>query len=1050
MNCRPFLLILPTVLLLWSRPAAAVPQEQEIDTGMLQHLEWRCIGPATMGGRATDVEGVPGDPRVVYAAAASGGVWKTEDGGITWKPIFDDQPVASIGDIALEPGNSEVVYVGTGEANLRNTVSFGNGVYKSTDGGSTWRHLGLDDTRHIPRIVINPHNPAIVYVGAQGHAFGPNSERGVFMSTDGGENWEKVCYIDDRHGVSDLDINQQNPNILYAGFWHFERKPWTFTSGSEGGGVYKSVDGGRSWKKLEKGLPDLVGRIGVRVAPSNPRVVYVIAESNEGTVFRSDDFGETFEVVSREISLAGRGFYFAAIRVDPTDENRLYALAGTLYVSDDGGRNFRRISSTMHSDHHALWIAPDDPNRMWQGQDGGIGVSYNRGESWEYVDVLPFGQYYAVFADNRQPFYYTGGGLQDNATWYGPSRIGEPYGILNDDWREISNGDGFQSVVHPDDPELFLSEWQGGRLVRTDNRTREQQFITPYPPGSGGAPASEHKYRFNWNAPVAASPHDPLTVYFAGNVVFKSEDFGTTWQIISPDLTTNDPEKQKSAGGPIWWENTTAEYHCTIISLAESPAQPGLLWAGTDDGNLQLSRDGGTTWDNVIGRVRGMAPNSPVSHVEPSRTAPGTCYISFDRHMLDDCRPYIFSTSNFGRSWRDISGDLPGQAYVWVVREDPRNPNLIYAGTELGLYGTFDSGGHWFKLHLKNFPTVAVHDMIVHPRDNDLIVGTHGRGLWIFDDATPLQNLGPATLYGPAYLFDVRRAIRFAIKETRYGIGDKQFLGTNPPYGAIVTYYLAEEPAEDAGVKLEVMDETGQVIRTLGDVPQEAGLNRTAWDLRMSGPRPRGAAEAGEEAGRFGRARGPVVPPGTYQLRLTVGTETYQRPVEVVVNPAVDVTGEEIQRQFLLTRELRDMQSLINDALQGLDVLLEQVEERKKTVNNLREEVPEDLTEAIDEYIEQTRSLQNNLTRSGRGSPGTPPGPPRLMQKLGELGSSVDGVNARPTDAQQEYFRTLRDEVVRVISEVNEHFRAAADSLNAVLGRHGVPVILIPGPIALP
>jgi photosystem II stability/assembly factor-like uncharacterized protein len=823
---RPRLSIPLLVLsVLLSLPAAAAGQPGSLEAELLKNLEWRLLGPATMGGRASDVEGVPGDPRIVYAAASSGGVWKSGDGGITWEPIFDDQPISSIGDIALDPTNSEVVYVGTGEANLRNSVSFGNGVYKSTDGGRTWRHLGLEDTRHISRIVVNPLNPEMVYVGAQGHAFGPNAQRGVFMSANGGDTWQKVCYVDDRHGVSDLDIDPHNPNILYAGFWHFHRRPWTFTSGSEGGGVYRSVDGGRTWSKLENDLPRLVGRIGVRVAPSNPDVVYVIAESNEGTLFRSDDGGESFEVVSRDNGVVGRGFYFAQVRVDPTDENRVYAVAGALQVSDDGGRTFRRLAGSMHSDQHALWIAPDDPNRMWQGNDGGIGVTYNRGDSWEYVDVLPISQYYAIFADNREPFYYTGGGMQDNATWYGPSRNGEPFGILNDDWREVSNGDGFQAVVHPDDHELFLSEWQGGRLVRTDNRTREQQLVTPYPLGSGGS-AGEQDFRFNWNAPVVASPHDPETVYFAGNVVFRTEDFGTTWEQISPDLTTNDPDKQLSAGGPIRYENTTAEYHCTIISLAESPARSGVMWAGTDDGYLQLTQDGGNTWTNVIERVRGVPPNSPVSHVEPSRAAEGACYIAFDRHMLDDLRPYVFRTTNFGRSWDDISGDLPEQAYVWVVREDPRNPNLVYAGTELGLY----------------VPTVAVHDLIIHPRDNDLIVGTHGRGLWIFDDATVIQEINSEALARPVHLFDMRQAVRFAVKPTRYGIGDKQFLGTNPPYGALITYYLADAPQEETAIRLEILDGSGEVVRTIRDFPKDTGVNRTAWDLRVAGPRPRRTA----------------------------------------------------------------------------------------------------------------------------------------------------------------------------------------------------------------
>jgi len=545
------------------------------------------------------------------------------------------------------------------------------------------------------------------------------------MSIDSGKSWEKVLYLDDKHGVSDLEIDPGNPNILYAALWHFRRKPWTFTSGSEKGGVFKSVDGGRTWKKLEKGLPKLMGRIGVKVAPSNPQVVYVIPESKEGTLYRSDDRGESFNLVSKDIRLISRGFYYADIRVDPKDENRVYALGIWLYLSIDGGKTFTQISRGLHSDYHCIWIDPQDPNRIWQATDGGAGVSYNRGKSWEYIDILPFAQFYQIYADNREPFYYVGGGLQDNSSWYGPSRNREPFGILNDDWRQLSGGDGFFVVVHPDNPELFLSESQGGRLMRTDMRTREQQFPGPYPLNPFGGSAGEQKYRFNWNAPIVASPHDPNTVYFGGNVVFKSQDFGKNWKVVSPDLTTDDPEKQKSAGGPVWEENTTSEYYCTIISLAESPVQPGVFWAGTDDGNIQLTTDSGANWKNLIDNIRGIKPNSPVSHIEPSRTGEGTCYVAFDRHMFDDFSPYVFKTTDFGKAWKNISGNLPDKAYVWVVREDPRNPNVIYAGTELGLYVSYDSGKKWIRLSLKNLPTVAVHDILVHPRDNDLILGTH-------------------------------------------------------------------------------------------------------------------------------------------------------------------------------------------------------------------------------------------------------------------------------------------------------------------------------------
>ena len=512
----------------------------------LSRLEWRSIGPANMGGRVADVEGVPGDPNVVYVATASGGLWKTTNGGTTWKPIFERQGTISIGDIALAPGNPDVIWVGTGESNVRNSVSFGDGVYKSTDGGATWNHMGLKESERISAIAINPHNTDIVYVGSLGHAFGPNDERGVFMTTDGGKTWTKTLYIDNQHGVSDLEIDPSNPNILYAGMWSFERKPWTHRSGSEKGGLYKSIDGGRTWNKLTNGLPKAIGRIGVRAAPSNPNVVYAITEAKEGTLYRSDDRGENFRMVSKNENIVSRGFYYTTVRVNPTNENHIYAVASTLFTSVDGGKTFRSITNRSHIDFHALWQDPKNPKRMWHGQDGGIGVSYDGGETWEAVYNMALGQFYQIHADNRQPFYYIMGGLQDNGSWTGPSRTREPAGIMNDDWRMVSFGDGFFTINNPDEPEQYLSESQGGNIVFTDFRNREQQAVNPWGRGSQGGPALGQKFRFNWNSPIVFSPHEKLTIYFAGNVVFKSPDFGKTWEQISQDLTTNNPEKQKT------------------------------------------------------------------------------------------------------------------------------------------------------------------------------------------------------------------------------------------------------------------------------------------------------------------------------------------------------------------------------------------------------------------------------------------------------------------------------------------------------------------------
>ncbi len=1037
------------------------------------HLEWRNVGPVNMSGRVADVESVPGDPRTVYVGAASGGIWKSTDGGLTFQPIFDDQPIASIGDLALAPSNPEVIYAGSGEGNVRNSVSFGNGVYKSTDGGASWTHVGLEDTRHISRVVVHPTNPDVVYVAAIGHIYGPNEERGVFRTTDGGKSWEKVLYTDDRHGAADLDLDPTNPNILFAALWHFERKPWTMTSGGEEGGVYRSVDGGTTWKKLEKGLPKMLGRIGVKIAPSNPEVVYVIAESNDGTLFRSDDRGETFIKVSEDVTIVSRGFYYTDLRVDPSDENRIYAIASRLFRSIDGGKSFERIARKVHIDFHSLWIDPKDPRRLWVGQDGGVAVSYDRGDSWEPIRNLPLAQFYQVFFDQREPFYYLGGGLQDNGAWYGPSRTREPAGILPDEWKMMSFGDAYWVVPHPEQVDLYLSESQAGGIVRTDMRTRQQIDVSPQPRRNDGGPAGELEVRFNWNAPIIASPHDPMTVYFAGSKVFKTLDFGDTWETISPDLTTADPDKLGNAGGPVWPENTTAEYHCTVISFAESPVEAGVLWAGTDDGNLQLSRDGGETWTNLVTNVPGLPEFSPVSHIEPSITAAGTAYAAFDRHMFDDFRPHIFRTTDFGATWTRISGGIAEDAWVWALREDPKNPQLIYAGTELGLWATFDGGGEWRELRLKNLPTVAVHDVLVHPRENDLILGTHGRAIFVFDDATALQQWSDVPEDAAALLFDLRPAMRFPVRFTRYGLGDKKLVAPNPPAGALITYYLKEsletEPedaeedseagdtdtddgpvtaeAEEDRIRIEILDSGDEVIRTLDEVDKNAGVHRVAWDLSMDPPRQR-TDDKPEPSEFFGRGpRGPRVLPGTYTVRLTVDGESQEKTVEVTVDPLVDVTAEELQKQFEAAAQLTEMRSGVNDALRGIDSFQAQLEERRTTAKLLKNELPGELEESIKSFEEALKARLESLTKD-------PDKPfwslgPRLSQRLGNLFGNIDGAFAAPTMAQAAYLVELEAEYAEAMTAWNRFLSEDVAELNRLLDDHRIPKLAVPRAIEL-
>ncbi len=1006
-------------------------------------LEYRSIGPAIMGGRIADVEGVPGDPNVVYVGSASGGLWKTTNAGTTWKPIFERQGTISIGDIALAPSNTEVVWVGTGESKVRNSVSFGDGVYKSTDGGKTWQHMGLKETERISAIAINPQNPDIVYVGALGHAFGPHEERGVFMTTDGGKTWTKTLYIDNQHGVADLELDPTNPNILYAGMWSFERKPWTHRSGSEKGGVYKSIDGGRTWNKLTNGLPKLIGRIGIRVAPSNPNVVYAIMEAKDGTLYRSDDRGETFKMVSKQTNIVSRGFYYTRVRVDPTNENRIFAVASTLFTSVDGGKTFRSITSRSHIDFHALWLDPKNPKRMWHGQDGGIGVSYDGGESWEAVYNIPLGQFYQVHADNRLPFYNVMGGLQDNGSWSGPSRTREPAGIMNDDWRMVSFGDGFYVINHPDNHDLYLSESQGGDIVWTDFRSREQQSINPWGRGSGGGPAAGQKFRFNWNAPIVFSPHDKTTVFFAGNVVFKTPDFGKTWEQISPDLTTNDPEKLKDSGGPIAIENTTAEYHGTIISIAESPVQKGQIWVGTDDGNLQVTTDGGKNWRNLVKNVSGIGANSPVSHVEPSRTNANTAYVSFDRHMFDDFRPYIFKTTDAGRSWTNISSNLPAKAYVQVIREDPKNTNLLYAGTELGLFASYNGGKDWLALNLKNLPNVAIHDIVIHPRENDLILATHGRSIWIFDDATAIQQMTPQIINSNAHLFAVRPALRYTARFSRYGIGDKVFTGPNPPAGALITYYLKEKLDDKATLKLQIFDRDGKLVQDIERPSREKGLNRIAWNLRLGGPEVRRPPT--EEQIAFGGApRGPQVLPGTYTVKLTVNDKTLEERVEVKLDPSITTSPAELQETLDMQIKLRDMQSTINTSLRFLDSLKEQLKAAQSTMKNLNKEPEKDLMKALEDYIKELDTLQDRVSSRNEGLGFA--GRDQVADNIGNLFFSLD-TNFGPTRGQREYFVEIQPEYRARVEEVNKFLRETLPQWNEKLRAWNAPTLTTRKPL---
>jgi photosystem II stability/assembly factor-like uncharacterized protein len=773
------------------------------------------------------------------------------------------------------------------------------------------------------------------------------------------------------------------------------------------------------------------------VAPSNPNVVYAIVEAKDGTLYRSDDRGETFRNVSKQESIVSRGFYYTTVRVDPTNENRVFAVASTLFVSIDGGKTFRSITSRSHIDFHALWIDPKNTKRMWHGQDGGIGVTYDGGESWEAVYNIPLGQFYQVHADNHQPFYNVMGGLQDNGSWTGPSRTREPSGIMNDDWRMVSFGDGFYVINHPDNPDIYLSESQGGNIIWTDFRTREQQLVNPWGRGSGGGPAAGQKFRWNWNAPIVFSPHEKTTVYFGGNVLFKSPDFGKTWEQISPDLTTNNPEKLKDAGGPVAIENSTAEYHSTIITVAESPVQKGQIWVGTDDGNLQVTTDGGKNWVNLVKNVSGLTANSPVSHVEPSRTNANTAYVAFERHMFDDFRPYIFKTTDGGKSWTSISGNLPAKAYVQVVREDPKNTNLLYAGTELGLFASYDGGRNWLALNLKNLPNVAIHDIVVHPRENDLILATHGRSLWIFDDATVIQQMNQQILDSSAHLFSVRPGLRYASTFTRYGIGDKVFTGPNPAAGALITYYLKDKLDEKAEFKIQVFDRDGKLVQDLERPSREKGLNRVTWNLRLGGPEVR-RPPTPEQIAFGGGARGPRALPGTYTVKMTVAGKVYEQPVEVRLDPGVTTPVADLQESLDMQIKLRDMQTVINTSLRFLDSVKEQLKQAQTTMKNLAKEPDKDLLKALEDYIKEVDALQDKLAARDEGLGFA--GRDQVADDMGSLFFALDG-NFGPTRGQREYFGEIQPAYRTRMGDVNKFLRETLPQWNEKLRGWSAPTL---------
>ncbi len=866
---------------------------------LTKHLRWRNIGPANMVGRISDFEALDNDFTQVLVASASGGVFKSVNAGTTWEPIFDKYGSASIGDVAFFQKDPNIIWVGTGEECVLNSIAWGDGVYKSTDGGKSFARMGLETTQTIARVITHPADPDTVYVAASGHPWGYTGDRGLFKTADGGKSWTKLAGglpNDGKTGAIDLVMHPTDPETLYVAFWQRLRQPWRFDSGGPNGGIFMTADGGVTWKKLAQGLPPgELGRIGLAISRSNPKVLMAVVEHGfqprqtiasgaeqkpnpeyadmtklGSGIYRSEDGGATWQYVNR---MNNRPFYYSHIYINPLEDKWVYFLATNMSFSADGGKTWSPIGG-LHPDFHAMWIDPANKNRFYVGQDGGASITYDHGRAWVFFDNLSFAQFYAVSADMRDP-YYVYGGLQDNGTWGGPSMHREGQ-ILTDFWYNIGGGDGFHTQNDPQDWRTAYVESQGGSIQRVNVETREtkqirpttmnianyKDYFPPAPPDKKAAakppakpaakpeakvePASPEEamrarmqqdrgpFRFNWSSPIVLSAHNPETIYFGGNHLFKSTDRGDRWMIISPDLTTNDKSKyapEKPTGG-ITSDVTGAETHSTIITISESPRVPGLIWVGTDDGNVQLTRNGGVTWSNVRPNIKGVPPGIWCSRVEASRFDEGTCYAAFDGHRSDDFRPYVFKTTDFGKTWTSAAAGIPDGQPVYVIREDLVNKNLLFLGTEFAVYFSRDAGATWSTLNL-NLPTVAVHDLLIHPRDNDLIAATHGRGLWILDDISALRKATTEVLGQDAALFEPGKAGTrwLRIQRGGYGRGDLFFKGENPPDGALIHYYLKAKPEQPA--TLEITDATGALKTTFILDAAEAGINRIVWDLRF-------------------------------------------------------------------------------------------------------------------------------------------------------------------------------------------------------------------------
>lgn len=986
-------------------------------------FEGRNIGPTVMSGRVTAIDAVNKDSRIIYVGSAAGGVWKSITGGTLWKPVFDKH-TQSIGDLRIDQKHPDTIWVGTGESNMRNSVSVGDGMYKSVDAGETWKKVGLEGTEHISKIQIDPSNSDIVYAAAPGPLWGDSPDRGLYKTVNGGATWDKVLFIDDKTGCADVIIDPKDPNIIYASMWEFRRKPWSFSSGGQGSGLYKSTDGGATWNRIDKGFTDgILGRIILSMSPSDSKIIYAIAEAKATALFKSTDGGETWTKKSSSSNVTARPFYFSVLTVDPTNSNRLYRPAFNLSISDDAGESWFDASTEggwVHSDLHALWIDPNNSSRMLLGTDGGVYMSFDKGNNWMFLNNLPLAQYYHVAVDMESP-YSIYGGLQDNGSWVGPSSA--PGGVRGKDWTPVGFGDGFW--VQPDysDKNYIYWESQGGNINRLNRATNENKDIRPQPL------KGEKKLRFNWNTPIYMPMSNPGVLYMGSQYLFRSTNKGDSWERISGDLTTNDPEKQKQdESGGLSVDNSSAENHCTIFTIAESPIDKDLLFVGTDDGNVQISENEGKTWRNVAANISGLPKYLCISSIEPSRYDRNVVYITVDGHAMGDMNSYVYKTSDLGKTWRKISTD-DIKSFAHKVKEDLVNKNLLFVGTEFGLFMSINGGTDWVQMNSK-VPNTPVRDIAIHPVTNDLVLGTHGRGIIIIDDLTGIRNVNSKILESEMALVPTRPTI-WTDENNGGGFPNQagNFRGSNPNTDALILYYLKERPMTE-DVKVQILDDKGEVLQTIPGSKRK-GLNKVYWDMRMKPPKVASGARLD-----FGGFTGPEVLPGVYKVKLIKGDKTVEGTIEIKADPKSIHSPEEreLRRKYLM--DAYKMSEDLANLVDKLKKVGDDVQDRQKVVDE-NSSLKNDLADFLDKVETERKKLTE--TKEGTGIIGEE----QLRSKVSDVFTTILFYNGKPTESIMQRYEGLLYELNLSKEAADKLFKEPLNNLNKKLREAGKPEIII-------